>query len=206
MQWLLFDGPFFASALPGKFAFHVWIEALKNWKAIGIIVVKPAGRIYPIQIMAGMHGAKLNVKIANNVRIAFARLEFLSGFYAVANGIDHAVPKVRRLIENDNFRMPIVIKEASGIRPRVAVIVLAGHHIHHEPAVRIDCLEKSLAEFVVAFRLFRIARHAGKIIKSYVLALRGAARGPSAERKKFLSLFRGLLSPATVCNVPSGLS
>jgi hypothetical protein len=112
MEWLLLDGPFLASALPGEFAFHVWIEALKDWKAIGIIVVKPAGGIYPVLVMAGVHGTKLNVKAATqDVRIAFTGLEFLSGFYAVSNGIDHAVPKIRWLIENDNFRMLVVIEK-----------------------------------------------------------------------------------------------
>jgi len=82
-----------------------------------------------------------------------------AGFYSIANGIDHAVPKINGLVENDDFRVPIVIVKAGGIGPPMAWAFSPGHNIHHMPAVLIDDLEKFLIEFCVAIKLLGIYRH-----------------------------------------------
>ena len=120
VQWLLVDGPLLASGLPGEFALHVRIEALKNGEAVWVIVVKPAGKVEPIPIVAGMHGPELHIKVPDDVRVSFARFERFSRLYAISDGIDHAVPKFSWLIENDDFRVFIVIEKPGGIGPRMA--------------------------------------------------------------------------------------
>lgn len=112
VYWLLLDGPLLASRFPGEFALHVRIEALQNREAVWIIVVKPAGKVGPIPIVAGMHGAKLHVKVPDNVRVSFAQFELFSGLYAITNGIDHAVVKIDTLVEDNDFRMFVVIEES----------------------------------------------------------------------------------------------
>jgi hypothetical protein len=120
MERLLIDGPLLASGLPGEFALHVRIEALKDGETVFIVVVKPAGTVDPIPIVAGMHGTELHVKVPDNVRVSFAGFERFSGLYAVSNGIDHAVAKVRALIENDDLRVFVVVEKPGGIGPRMA--------------------------------------------------------------------------------------
>lgn len=114
-KWLLIDGPLFASGFPGEFAVHVRIETLQHGEAVWIVVVKPAGIVEPIPIVAGMHGAELHVKVPDDVRVSFAGFKCFAGLYAIANGIDHAVAKIGGLIENDDLRVLIVIVESGGI-------------------------------------------------------------------------------------------
>ena len=63
MQRLLVHCPLFASGFPGEFVLPIRIETLQHRKALWIIIVKPAGKIDPIPIVAGMHGAELHVKV-----------------------------------------------------------------------------------------------------------------------------------------------
>ena len=128
MEWLLLDGPLLASGLPGKFTLHIRIEALKDRKALWIIVVKPASEVEPIPIVAGVHRTELHVKIANDLHIALAGLEFLSSFYAISNGIDHAVAKIRELVENDDFRMFVVVEKAGRVGPEITFLVCPRRH------------------------------------------------------------------------------
>lgn len=120
MEWLLVDGPLLASGLPGEFALHVRIEALKDGKTVFIVVVKPAGAVDPIPIVAGVHGTELPIMVADDVSIQMAWFNFFSGLYAVSNGIDHAVAKVRALIENDDLRVFIVVEKPGRVGPRMA--------------------------------------------------------------------------------------
>ena len=99
---------------------HVRIEALKDGEAVWIIVVKPAGAIEPIPIMAGVHGPELHVKVPDDVRVSYAGFEFFSGLYAISDGIDHAVAKSNALIKDDDFRVFIVIKKSGSVGPRMA--------------------------------------------------------------------------------------
>ena len=120
VERLLLDSPLFASGFPGKFALHVRIETLQHGEAVWVVIVKPAGTVEPIPIVAGMHGAELHVKVPDDVRVSFAGLERFSGFYAISDGIDHAVAKFNVLIEDDDFRVFVVIKKPGGISPRMA--------------------------------------------------------------------------------------
>jgi hypothetical protein len=67
-----------------------------------------------------MHGAELHVKAPDDVGVSLARFERFPGLYAISDGIDHAETKVSALIENDDFRMFVVMEKASGIGPRMA--------------------------------------------------------------------------------------
>jgi hypothetical protein len=154
--------PIFATGLPGEFAWHVRIEALKYGEAVWVIVVKPAGIVDPIPIVAGMHGPKLHVKVPDNVRVSFAGLELFSGLYAISDGIDHAVPQAGGLVENDDFGMFVVVEKASGIGPEIAFLVCPRGDIHYVPAVFVDDLEKFLVEFCVAVTRFGIEWHANR--------------------------------------------
>lgn len=116
----MLDGPLFATGLPGKFALHVRIEALKNGEAVWGIVVKPAGAVEPIPIVAGVHGTELDVIVTDDVSVKMAWLERFSGLYAISNGIDHAVAKFSWLIQYNNFWMFVVVEKSSGIGPRMA--------------------------------------------------------------------------------------
>jgi hypothetical protein len=120
VQWLLFDGPLFASGLPWEFTLHVRIETLQHREALWIIVIKPAGTVEPIPIVAGMHGPELHVKVTDDVRVSFAGFEFFPGFDAIADGIDHAVAKIGGLVENDDFGMFVMVEKSRGIGPRMA--------------------------------------------------------------------------------------
>jgi hypothetical protein len=160
MEWLLLNGPLFASGLPGEFALHVRIETLQHGKAVWIVVVKPEGTVDPIRIVAGMHGAKLHVKVPDDVGVSFARFERFAGLHAISNGIDHAPTKVSVLIENDNFRMLIVVEKPGGIGPLIACVSSTGYNTHYVPALLVDDLEKLLVEFGVAFTRFGINWHA----------------------------------------------
>lgn len=90
MGRLLIDGPLLASGLPRVFTLHVRIEALKDGETVFIVVVKPAGAVDPIPIVAGVHRPELHIKVPDDVRISFAGFECFSGLYAISNSIDHA--------------------------------------------------------------------------------------------------------------------
>jgi len=79
MEWLLLDGPLLASGLPGEFTLHIRIEALKDGEAVWIVVIKPAGKVEPILIVAGMHRSKLHVKVPDDVRVSFAGFKRFPG-------------------------------------------------------------------------------------------------------------------------------
>lgn len=62
--------------------------------------------------MAGMHGAELHVKVSDDVRVSFAWFECFSGLYSITNDIDHAVVKINTLVEDNDFRMFVVIEKS----------------------------------------------------------------------------------------------
>src|SRR6185369_9844032 len=70
-----------------------------------IIVIEPAGKVQPIPVVAGMHGAELHVVLSNDVSVNMTWFKLFSSFDAVADRINHAAPQISGLIENDDFRM-----------------------------------------------------------------------------------------------------
>jgi hypothetical protein len=195
VEWLLLDGRLLASRFPGEFALHVRIEALKNGEAVWVIVIKPAGKVEPIPIVAGMHVPELHIKVPDNVRVSFAGLDLFSGLDASSDGIDDALPQVGTLVENDDFRVFVVNEKPRGVRPEIAFLVCPRGDVHYVPAVFVNDFEKFLVKLRVAVTLFWIQWHANRSLTEkmrFVGALRCAARGPSAARKDFSNSFPGL--------------
>jgi hypothetical protein len=176
VEWLLLDGRLLASRFPGEFALHVRIEALKNGEAVWVIVIKPAGKVEPIPIVAGMHVPELHIKVPDNVRVSFAGLDLFSGLDASSDGIDDALPQVGTLVENDDFRVFVVNEKPCGIGPEIAFLVCARRDIHYVPAVLVNDLEKFLVKLRVAVTLFGIQWHANRsLTEKCILFARSAS-------------------------------
>jgi len=72
---------------------HVRAEALKSRKSLGIVVIEQQAK-FPVAVVAGMHRPELHVKVANDVRITFDRLELSPAFIRFSDCVDHAVAQV----------------------------------------------------------------------------------------------------------------
>ena len=164
VERLLLNGPLLAARLPGKLALHVRIKALQDGEAVLVVVIKPAGEVEPVPIMAGMHRAELHVKVADDVGVALTRHEGFSGFHSLADGIDHAMTQISALVENDDLGVLVVVEEPRGIGPRVTFISLKRNNAHHMPAELVNVLEKVLVNRLEAVTLFRIERHTRRMI------------------------------------------
>jgi hypothetical protein len=107
-----FDGPGLAIRFPWEFAVHVRIEALQQREAGGIGIVKPDGGVDPVGVVAYVDGQKLDVKAAaDDIRVAAARLKLLAVAGTFPNGVDHAMAEFAVLIEDNDFRVLIVVEE-----------------------------------------------------------------------------------------------
>jgi hypothetical protein len=159
-QWLRVDGPLFASCIPGKFAIHIRIEALQQREAGGIGIVEPDGGVDPVGVVAYVDGLKLDVKAAaDDIRETAAGLKLLALAGAFPNGVDHAMAEFAVLIEDNDFRVLIVVEETGGVRPGIAFVGCPRNDAQDEPAKLIDDAEEFPLKIIAVIEVLRVSGH-----------------------------------------------